>query len=46
MISKEKAIKNKDIFDSSGYAGYTQFKGEIADYDVRFWRVFMKWIFL
>ena len=35
----------KDIFDSSGYAGYTQFKGEIADYDVRFWRVFMKLLF-
>lgn len=35
----------KDILDPISYAGYTRFKSEIADYDVRFWRFWMK-IFL
>ena len=35
----------KDILDPISYAGYTRFKSEIADYDVKFWRFWMK-IFL
>ncbi len=35
----------KDVLDNSSYAGYTQFKSEIADFDVKFPKVWMK-IFL
>lgn len=32
----------QDVLDKKSYAGYTQFKSEIADFDVKFWNVWMK----
>ncbi len=35
----------RSIFDPFSYEGYTKFKSEIADYELSFWDLWVKWIY-